>query len=163
MRVAGDQRRDGGFALHRWLTIGLLTLPLAAAAYVPGSGVHEPDREMSRPQRQGAPAMSHRHALSLSDAQQERLFAFLHAQAPGYRERTLEVLDAMDRMQRMTASGRADPATASALAATYDRAMVEMALMQTELGAQVRALLTPAQVRALDRYAALREEAVSRP
>jgi Spy/CpxP family protein refolding chaperone len=83
--------------------------------------------------------------LELTDAQQDKLFALLHEQAPTERERLKASLNAMEELRRSVASEHFDVGKARVLAETYAQALGQMTLMHAELDAKVRALLTPEQ------------------
>ena len=90
------------------------------------------------------------HGLELTEAQQDKLFALMHEQAPAEREQMKAAFKAMDELRRLAASDRFDADKARSLAATHAQAMAQLALMHAELDAMVRALLTPEQRKQLD-------------
>lgn len=94
--------------------------------------------------------------LDLSEAQEDRLFAILHAQAPQLREQEKRETKALDALDAMRASGRVDDAQAAAQARALGQAIAAQELLHVRTAAQVMALLTPQQKEAIERRRAPR-------
>jgi Spy/CpxP family protein refolding chaperone len=138
-----------------------IALPLAAVAHGLAGDVAEvcpPMPHMGSPMAPPPHGMfpgvvltpPHLRGLELTEAQQDKLFALLHEQAPTERERLKASLNAMEELRRSVASEHFDVGKARVLAETYAQALGQMALMHAELDAKVRALLTPEQRKQLD-------------
>ena len=83
--------------------------------------------------------------VTLTEAQQDRVFAIMHAAEPQQREQMKSAHKAHEALHAMAASGQFDESKAAALAQTAGQAMAAMALMHARTEAQVMALLTPEQ------------------
>jgi protein CpxP len=93
------------------------------------------------------PAPRFLRGVALDEAQQDKVFAIVHAQQPQLREQSKAARHAHEALRAMATSGQFDEAKASALAQTAAKAMAAMALQQARTDAQVYALLTPEQRR----------------
>lgn len=142
-----------------WLAAGLLAAPLGAMAFGPGTeggpqGGPPPGR-MPPPGMVGMPPapppLPHLHELELTEAQQDRLFALMHERAPRQRELSRAAFKAMEELRRLAAGEGFDAARAKGLADAHGKALAELALIQAELEAQARQLLTPEQKARLTR------------
>lgn len=100
-------------------------------------------------------------ALDLSEAQQDKIFALMHAQAPRQREQARAAAKALDELQRLAESERYDTGKATALADTYGKAQAALAANQAELDFQIRSMLTPDQKQALAK--AMQQPRAERP
>lgn len=100
-------------------------------------------------------------ALDLSEAQQDRIFALMHEQAPRQREQARAAGKAFDELQRLTENERYDAGKAAALADAYGKAQAALAANQAELDFQIRGLLTPGQKQALTK--AMQQPRTERP
>lgn len=87
------------------------------------------------------------HGVMLDEAQQDKVFAIVHAQEPRMREEGKAVRHAHEALRALAASGQYDDAKASALAQDGANAMAAMALQQARTDAQIYALLSPEQRR----------------
>lgn len=85
--------------------------------------------------------------VHLDEAQQDKVFAIVHAQQPQMREHEKAARHAHEALRAMAASGQFDDARASALAQASARAMAAMTLQRARMDAQITALLTPEQRR----------------
>lgn len=83
--------------------------------------------------------------LKLDAAQEDKLFALQHAMAPRQRTAAKAAAAARDALRQLVDSGRYDAAQAKQLAAAQGQAVADLALLQAEADAQLRALLTPEQ------------------
>lgn len=97
--------------------------------------------------------------LKLSEAQDDRIFALLHAQVPLVREQERNARKAVDALRELTVSGGFDAAKASELVARHTQAVGALLLQRAETDAAVLAVLTPEQRRQLD---TLRQQAPAR-
>lgn len=88
--------------------------------------------------------------LALTEAQRDKLFDLGYAQIPAMRERLRSVVKTMEDLRRLAASDPFDPQEAKIMADAHGRAVAELARMQVEMDAQLRAELTPAQRRRMD-------------
>jgi Spy/CpxP family protein refolding chaperone len=91
---------------------------------------------------QGMPFL---HGVQLSEAQQDRVFAIMHAQAPAQRDVEKQIRAAHEAMRSLGASGQFDEAKASAVARSLGEAVAAEALLHARTHAQVLAVLTPEQ------------------
>ena len=85
------------------------------------------------------------HGIALSEAQQDKVFAATHAQAPLLREQQKIAFKAHEQLRQLAASSTYDDARAGALANTAGQAMAQISLLQARLEQQLLALLTPEQ------------------
>lgn len=83
--------------------------------------------------------------LALTEAQSDRVFAILHAQAPLVREKARAARRAHEELRAMGASAQFDAAKARALADTLARAQADLALLRAEGEHQIFAVLTAEQ------------------
>jgi protein CpxP len=91
---------------------------------------------------EGMPSL---HGVQLSEAQQDRVFGIMHAQAPAQRELEKKIRAAHEAMRALGASGQFDEARASADARSLGEAIAAEALLHARTHAQVLAVLTPEQ------------------
>jgi Spy/CpxP family protein refolding chaperone len=89
--------------------------------------------------------------LMLSEEQQDKVFALLHAQAPRQRIAAKTAAATRDKLWHLVESGHYDAAQAQKLAAAHGQAVAALMLLQAEADAGLRALLTPEQRARLDR------------
>lgn len=89
--------------------------------------------------------------LDLSEAQQDRVFAILHAQAPKRRELEKAERKAGQALRELARAPQLDEARASASAQALGQAIADQELLRLQTGAQLKALLTPEQRAQLDR------------
>lgn len=85
------------------------------------------------------------HGLKLSEAQQDRLFAIMHAQAPQRREHDKAIRKAEAQLRELARADRFDDAKAGAAARDLGQAITADSLLQARTEAQVLAVLTPEQ------------------
>lgn len=88
--------------------------------------------------------------LDLSEAQRDRLFAVLHAQAPLLREQHKLARNAHEALHALAASDKFDEAKGAALAQSAGQAMARIALQHARTEQQIMALLTPPQRKQLE-------------
>lgn len=93
----------------------------------------------------GGPVPPFLHGLNLSEAQRDKIFSLLHAQAPLMREQAKTAHKAQADLRALATSGEYDDAKAQALAESGARAMAEMAVLHARSDHQIYALLTPEQ------------------
>lgn len=111
----------------------------------PGPGErHGPGGHPSRP-GSGVPGLPFLRGLNLSEAQQDRLFAILHAEAPQLREQDKIEDKAHAALRAMADTGEVDEPRASQYAAALGQAVAARALLRLRTASQVMALLTPEQ------------------
>jgi Spy/CpxP family protein refolding chaperone len=102
-------------------------------------GVPGPDMPLTHP---GAP---HLRGLHLTEAQEDRLFALQHAQAPQRREHEKAIRKAHEGLRELAKADKFDDAKAQALTRELGNAVAAEALATARLHAQVLAVLTPEQ------------------
>ena len=85
--------------------------------------------------------------VALDEAQQDKVFAIVHALEPQMREQEKALRHAHEALRAMATSGQFDYAKATALAQAGARAMAAMDLQQARTDAQINAQLTPEQRR----------------
>lgn len=89
--------------------------------------------------------------LDLSEAQQDRVFAILHAQAPKRRELEKAERKAGQALGELARAPQLDEARASASAQALGQAIADQELLRLRTDAQIKAVLTPEQRARLDR------------
>jgi Spy/CpxP family protein refolding chaperone len=94
-------------------------------------------------------------ALKLDEAQADKVFEILHAQAPAVRSATKTLRKANDELRALALSESYDAAKARTLADAASRAMGELALMRADADHRIWSVLTAEQRR--------RAEALPRP
>jgi Spy/CpxP family protein refolding chaperone len=102
-----------------------------------GPGAPGPDMPFGR--------MPPLHGLKLSEAQEDKLFAIMHAQAPQRRENDKAIRKAHDALRDLGRADRFDDAKAGAVARDLGQAVAAEALLQARTEAQALAVLTPEQ------------------
>lgn len=113
---------------------------LAAAAFEqdgPPRPMQGPRMEMHGPMQAPGP--------KLTEAQEDKLFAIMHAQEPQRREHERAAQKAREGLREMSEAGRFDEAKAAALAQAEGKAVAALSLLRARTDAQVAALLTPEQ------------------
>ena len=93
----------------------------------------------------GAPGLPFLRGLNLSETQQDRLFAILHAEAPQLREQDKIEDKAHAALHAMADAGEFDEAKASRHAAALGQAVAARAMLRLRTAGRVMALLTPEQ------------------
>ena len=104
-----------------------------------GPGGHGPHGGM------GGPGLPFLRGIDLSEAQQDRLFAILHAEAPQLREQDKAERKAHEALRAMFEAGDFSEAKASAQTKALGQAVAARALLRLRTAGQVMALLTPEQ------------------
>jgi Spy/CpxP family protein refolding chaperone len=126
----------------------LLAACIAATAVTPAFAAGEPPIEGDH-ERGPGPDMPfgrmHMHGLNLTDAQQDKLFAIMHAQAPERREHGKAIRKAHEAMRELGRADKFDDAKAAALSRDLGQAVAAEALLQARTEAQALAVLTPEQ------------------
>jgi Spy/CpxP family protein refolding chaperone len=97
------------------------------------------------------------HGVVLDEAQQDKVFAIVHAQEPQMREQAKAARHSHEALRAMATSGQFDDAKASALAQSGAKAMAAMALQQARADAQIYALLSPEQRRQANEHGPRRD------
>jgi Spy/CpxP family protein refolding chaperone len=85
------------------------------------------------------------YGLQLTDVQQDKVFAIMHAQAPQRREHEKAIRKAHDALRELAHADKFDDARAAALARDLGQAIAADALLQARTQAQLLAVLTPEQ------------------
>lgn len=149
-------------SVHNFLLAAAMALPLmasggAARADDEGDGrppmMHPaPDQDGQRgpgPGFHGAPGMGLRppflHGLELSEAQQDQVFAILHAEQPYLREQGKAAAKAHEALRALGSADKYDDAKAAALAQEGATAMANIALQHVRTEQKLLAVLTPEQ------------------
>ena len=83
--------------------------------------------------------------LSLTEAQRDKVFEVMHAQAPGMREKAKAHLAAEEALRQLTAAPDYSEVKARALADTLGKSVAEMALVRAKADRQIFDLLTAEQ------------------
>ena len=96
------------------------------------------------------------HGLDLSETQQDRVFAILHAQVPQRRELEKAERRAHDALHAL-AGTELDQARAAGVAQAFGQAIADQELLQLRTDAQLMAVLTPAQRAQLEQRRERRE------
>ncbi len=108
----------------------------------PPPGQHGPG---GGPGPQHGPGMPMLHGLQLSEEQDDKIFAIMHAQAATMRQHEKALQAAHQALFAMAASGQFDEKQAGVLAQRAGQASAALALARARTEAQVAALLTPEQ------------------
>jgi Spy/CpxP family protein refolding chaperone len=110
----------------------------------PPAGRHGPDFDHER-----GPGMPFGHAplhrLKLTEAQQDKVFAIMHAQAPQRRDYDKAIRKAHEGLRELGNADKFDEAKANALSRDLGQAVAAQALLQARTEAQIQAVLTPEQ------------------
>lgn len=123
-------------------------VPPAGAAPMPGHGPHGGLPPPHAPAGGELPPPPYLHGLQLSEAQQDKVFAILHALAPQLREQAKLARKAEEELRELARGEQYDEGRARALAEAGARAQAEMALLRSRADRQIHALLTPEQKQA---------------
>lgn len=83
--------------------------------------------------------------LSLSEAQQDQVFAIVHAAAPMLRDQSKAVMKSREALRELVASAQFSDISAKALAEAGGAAETQLALTRARLEHDVYAVLTPEQ------------------
>lgn len=89
--------------------------------------------------------MGHLHRLNLSEAQEDKLFAIMHAAAPEHRAHDKAIHKAHEALAELGRAERFDDAKAAALARDLGQAIAAEALLRARTEAQSLAVLTSEQ------------------
>ncbi|SDD18658.1 protein refolding chaperone Spy/CpxP family [Massilia sp. PDC64] len=110
----------------------------------PTAGRHGPDADHERGPGMpfGHPPL---HRLKLTEAQQDKVFAIMHAQAPQRRDYDKAIRKAHEALRELGRADRFDDAKANALSRDLGQAVAAQALLQARTEAQIQAVLTPEQ------------------
>jgi Spy/CpxP family protein refolding chaperone len=92
-----------------------------------------------------APLPPFLHGIKLTDAQLDKLFEIMHAQAPNLRAREKELRQSHEALIKLSLNDEFDDGKAKALADAGARAMSEIALMRARIDYQAYRQLTPEQ------------------
>lgn len=96
----------------------------------------------------GGPGMHLPPGVKLTEAQQDKVFAIVHAQEPQQREQMQDMRKAHEALGALVADGKFDEAKAAPLAAAVGKAAAALALSKARTDAQINAVLTPEQRKA---------------
>lgn len=156
-------------SLKRWaLGLAAFALPLAVAAHgpvqdMPGNFI--PDHCMPPPMTPGAAALplggmlpglppmamlNPTRGVELSEAQQDKVFALLHAEIPGEREAMKRVFRTLEELRGLVASEPFDMNRGHALAERHGEALAQLMLKHAKRDANLRELMTPEQRKQFD-------------
>ena len=83
--------------------------------------------------------------LNLSEAQRDRVFTIMHAQAPAMREQAKQVRQARQDLQTLSLSGEMDESRLRAAAQRASQAMADLAVLRARTHNEVFKVLTPEQ------------------
>jgi protein CpxP len=135
--------------LKRFLIVSAIGLGLPPGAgaepQMAGGPPHCDSMHQAMPPHPGLPP-----GLGLSEAQEDKVFAILHAQGPLMRDKMKQIDKARKELQTLARSDRYDETRARALAEAAARATSEMALLRAGSEHQIRELLTPEQRQKFD-------------
>ena len=136
----------------------LLTTPAVLAQPMPpggpgadGHGVEQPDGRDDGPRgplERGVPPFL--RGLDLSEAQQDRVFAILHAEVP--QQRALEKAErkAQDALRDLAHAPELDQGKAAGAAQALGQAIADQEMLRLKTGAELKAVLNPQQRAQLD-------------
>ena len=124
----------------------LSTLLAAVCVALPLTGMAQvmppPHGHMQQHEGPGVPFL---HGVELSEAQQDKVFAIMHAQAPQQHENDKAMHKAYEALRALAASDAFDDTRAAAAARAIGEATAANALLRARTDAQVMAVLTPEQ------------------
>ena len=103
------------------------------------------------------------HRLHLSEAQQDKVFAIMHAAAPEHHEHEKAIRKAHEAMRDLARADRFDDAKAAAVARDLGQAVGAEARLHARTEAQVLAVLTPEQREQLRQHPMRGNEGGARP
>ena len=126
----------------------MLALSAGPEEPMPGPFTHEMRR--GRPgippgPEGGMPVPPMLRGIALTEAQQDKVFAILHAQAPALRSAAKAARNAHDALGALATSAQYDATKAKALADTEGRANAELAMLRAEGDHQIFMALTREQ------------------
>jgi len=90
------------------------------------------------------------HRLDLSEAQHDKVFELMQGQAKQHHEMMKASRKSMAELRALTRAPTFDADKARALADEQGRLMAQQLFQHAQMGAQLRALLTPEQLKRLD-------------
>ena len=122
----------------------LLAVGQTSALAAPSPSLLPPERMMIAGSHADAMPGGLRH-LQLNEAQQDRVFAIQHEQAPAIRKRTQAVRAAQEKLDRLAESGHWDEGVARTVAETLADQTVELALLHARIRQKLYEVLTPEQ------------------
>ncbi len=139
-----------------------ITTALATSAFAQGSptatGADRPGHPHGLTHRGGAMHPAHMGAeglgsmgrgllqgLDLTEAQRDRVFGIMHAQAPALREQARQMRQAQRELHTLALATELDEGRVKAVADRASRAMADMALLRTRTHNEVFKVLTPEQ------------------
>ena len=125
-----------------------LAVPLTASAFGPhgGHAGHADGHGACAGAASFGDALPHHlRALKLSEAQRDRIFDIMHAQAPALRDKAKALRQAEGELRALAASPDYNDAQAKVLADRAAAAMSEMTLARIQAERQVNEVLTPEQ------------------
>lgn len=138
-----------------------LGLPLAAGARPMMDGPEGCGSPMEMMGERGMPGGNHLppflRDLKLSEAQRDRIFDLMQAQAPAMREQARAMRKSQMELRQLGLSDGYSEAKAKSLADASAQAMARMGQMQASASHQVYQLLTPEQRRQLEERQASRQ------
>jgi periplasmic protein CpxP/Spy len=85
------------------------------------------------------------HGIKLTDAQLDKLFEIMHAQAPNLRAREKEIQQTREGLMKLSQSNEFDDAKAKLLSDAAGRAVAEISLLHARADNQIFRLLTSEQ------------------
>ena len=126
-----------------------LAVPLTAVAFQGHPGGHHGCGGFAAhggPGTMGGEMMPpHLRGLNLTEAQRDKIFEIMHAQAPAMRDKAKALRKAEDDLRALTAAADYSDAKAKSLADAGAKAMSEMTLARAKAERQVFEVLTPEQ------------------
>lgn len=114
----------------------------------PGPRTGFPDPHGAGPEA-GTPMLPQLSGLDLTEAQRDKVFAVLHAQAPLVREKVKAARRAHDDLRQLVRSTDYDPAKARQLVDAGARAQADLALLRADAEHEIYMALTAEQRRRL--------------
>lgn len=142
-------------SVHNILLAAAMALPLMAPAGAARAdddghdGGRPPMMHAAPGPEHGGPGMGGRppflHSLELSEAQQDQVFAILHAEQPYLREQRKAADKAHEALRALGRADKYDDAKAAALAQEAATAMANIALQHVRTEQKLLAVLTPEQ------------------
>jgi periplasmic protein CpxP/Spy len=125
-----------------------LPMPPGQDGGPPGPRTGFPDPHGAGPEA-GTPMLPQLSGLDLTEAQRDKVFAVLHAQAPLVREKAKAARHARDDLRQLVRSADYDPVKARQLVDAGARAQADLALLRADAEHEIYMALTAEQRRRL--------------
>jgi len=128
------------------LTVSAAPGPQGDCAGMESRGAHGKRGGMERMAHGGLESPMHAlRSVNLSEAQRDKVFEIMHAQAPAMRERAKAEQKANEELRKLAAAPDYSEAKARALSESIGKAAADAALARVKVDRQIAEVLTPEQ------------------